>query len=81
MHLVHPARGRRTRPKPLDRHLQLGDFSNVVRHAEATKVEIDLLADGILTLEVRDNGKGISMSRSPTRHPSLMGSEYFLGAA
>jgi sigma-B regulation protein RsbU (phosphoserine phosphatase) len=36
-------------------------FSNVVRHAEATKVEIDLLeTDGILTLEVRDNGKGIS---------------------
>jgi PAS domain S-box-containing protein len=36
-------------------------LSNVVRHAEATKVEVDLLeADGILTLDVRDNGKGIT---------------------
>jgi signal transduction histidine kinase len=34
---------------------------NVVRHAEATRVEIDLTeSDGALTLEVRDNGKGIT---------------------
>jgi sigma-B regulation protein RsbU (phosphoserine phosphatase) len=52
----------------LDQNLSIAVFrifqetlSNVVRHAEATKVEIDLLqTDGILTLEVRDNGKGIS---------------------
>ncbi|HEU4382455.1 MAG TPA: ABC transporter substrate binding protein [Anaeromyxobacteraceae bacterium] len=36
-------------------------LSNVVRHARATRVEVDLLeADGTLTLEVRDNGRGIA---------------------
>jgi signal transduction histidine kinase len=52
----------------LDQDLSIAIFrifqetlSNVVRHAEATRVEVDLLAaDGILTLEVRDNGKGIT---------------------
>jgi sigma-B regulation protein RsbU (phosphoserine phosphatase) len=52
----------------LDQNLSIAIFrifqetlNNVVRHAEATKVEIDLLeTDGTLTLAVRDNGKGIS---------------------
>ena len=36
-------------------------LTNVIRHADATKVEINLYEkDGILLLEVVDNGKGIS---------------------
>jgi two-component system, NarL family, sensor histidine kinase UhpB len=36
-------------------------LTNVARHANATHVSIDLVeADGQLTLEVRDNGRGIS---------------------
>jgi len=37
-------------------------LTNVARHAEATAVEIRLTDEGAwLTLEVRDNGKGISL--------------------
>jgi signal transduction histidine kinase len=36
-------------------------LTNVIRHAEATKVEINLTEkDGMLLLEIVDNGKGIS---------------------
>jgi len=36
-------------------------LTNVARHAKATRVSIDLVeADNQLTLEVRDNGRGIS---------------------
>jgi len=36
-------------------------LTNVTRHAKATQVSIDLIdADGQLTLEVRDNGRGIN---------------------
>jgi two-component system sensor histidine kinase UhpB len=36
-------------------------LTNVARHAKATQVSIDLVeADGQITLEVRDNGRGIS---------------------
>ena len=36
-------------------------LTNVSKHAQATKVEIDLsLAGGVLSLEISDNGKGLS---------------------
>ena len=36
-------------------------LTNVIRHADATEVEIRITAkDGILTLEIQDNGKGIT---------------------
>jgi signal transduction histidine kinase len=36
-------------------------LTNVIRHAEATRVEVRISAkEGILILEVEDNGKGIS---------------------
>ncbi len=38
-------------------------FTNVIRHAKATKVEVRLTeADGQVTLAVRDNGRGISQA-------------------
>jgi signal transduction histidine kinase len=38
-------------------------LTNIVRHAEATKIEIRLEeAGGVLILEIRDNGKGINQS-------------------
>lgn len=40
-------------------------LTNIVKHAACTQVTIDLSdAEGVLTLEVKDNGKGIS----PTEH-------------
>ena len=36
-------------------------LTNVIRHAAATEVEIKIESkDGILTLEIQDNGKGIT---------------------
>lgn len=38
-------------------------LTNVSKHSQATKVEIDLsLAGGVLSLEISDNGKGLSQS-------------------
>lgn len=38
-------------------------LTNVIRHAEATKVEIRISAqEGILVLEIQDNGKGITQA-------------------
>ena len=45
---------------------------NVARHAHATRVELSLLnADGALTLEIRDNGKGFDPSREFPGHLGL----------
>jgi signal transduction histidine kinase len=47
-------------------------LTNVIRHANATKVEINLnIEDGILLLEVADNGKGIS--DAATTNPKSFG--------
>ncbi|MCV5649352.1 histidine kinase, partial [Escherichia coli] len=36
-------------------------LTNVSKHAQATRVRVDLtLAGGVLTLEVNDNGRGLS---------------------
>jgi signal transduction histidine kinase len=47
-------------------------LTNVIRHAGATKVVINLyVKDGMLRLEIVDNGKGIS--RAETNHPKSFG--------
>ena len=47
-------------------------LTNVIRHAGATKIEINLNAkDRVLILEIVDNGKGIS--RAATTHPKSFG--------
>ena len=44
-------------------------LTNVARHAEASRVEIELRCDhGWLTLEVRDNGRGIAPDRLSDPH-------------
>jgi len=44
-------------------------LTNVMRHAAASQVHMRLYQDGaMLTLEVRDNGKGITRERATTRH-------------
>lgn len=44
-------------------------LTNVMRHAAASKVHMRLYQDGaMLTLEVRDNGKGITRERTATPH-------------
>jgi PAS domain S-box-containing protein len=50
-------------------------LTNVARHSEATHVDVRLKkSDAFLTLEIRDNGKGISPSeRSGTRSLGLLG--------
>jgi signal transduction histidine kinase len=36
-------------------------LTNITKHAQASRVQIDLsLAGGVLSLEVRDNGRGLS---------------------
>lgn len=45
---------------------------NVARHAHATRVELSLLnADGALTLEIRDNGKGFDPAQPYPGHLGL----------
>jgi signal transduction histidine kinase len=47
-------------------------LTNVFRHAEASKVEIALAQrDGLLTVTVRDNGKGIDSSVADLRPDSV----------
>jgi signal transduction histidine kinase len=47
-------------------------LTNVIRHANATKVEINLNEkDGMLLLEIVDNGKGIS--KAATTDPKSFG--------
>ena len=47
-------------------------LANVVRHAEATEVEVSLAIEGgTAVLEIRDNGKG--MSREPIASPHSLG--------
>ena len=50
-------------------------LANVVRHAEATEVEISLaIEDGAAVLEIRDNGKGMSREQiASTRSLGLLG--------
>ncbi len=43
-------------------------LSNVARHADASRVDVSVRADGELSLIVRDNGIGI---KNPTRHSGL----------
>jgi signal transduction histidine kinase len=47
-------------------------LTNVARHANATRVDVELRAEeGNLTLEVRDNGRGIAKEKKPGRVLSL----------
>ncbi len=50
-------------------------LTNVIRHAGATQVTVDLNEhDGVLTLEVKDNGRGIARNEiSNTRSMGLLG--------
>jgi signal transduction histidine kinase len=70
------------RELPLDQNLSTTLFrifqetlTNVVRHAGATLVTVDLKADeGRITLEVKDNGRGISRAQmSDTNSMGLLG--------
>ena len=39
-------------------------LTNISKHAQATRVQIDLsLAGGVLSLEISDNGRGLSQRR------------------
>ncbi len=67
---------------PLDQNLSTTLFrifqetlTNIIRHAGATEVAVDLKeADGHITLEVKDNGRGISRSEiTNTRSMGLLG--------
>ena len=50
-------------------------LTNVLRHAQATRVEVRMLNDaGVFTLEVKDNGRGITeMERNNARSLGLLG--------
>jgi signal transduction histidine kinase len=49
-------------------HLAREALSNVVRHAEATRVTIELSRhDGSLELRIADNGRGFDVARIPSR--------------
>ena len=50
-------------------------LTNVLRHAQATQVEVKILKDaGVFILEVKDNGRGITeMERTNTRSLGLLG--------
>jgi signal transduction histidine kinase len=70
------------RDVPLDQNLSTTFFrifqetlTNVIRHAGATEVTVDLReADGRITLEVKDNGRGISRAAaSNTKSMGLLG--------
>lgn len=70
------------RDAPLDQNLSTTFFrifqetlTNVIRHAGATQVTVDLKeSDGRITLQVRDNGRGISRNEiTNTRSMGLLG--------
>ncbi len=70
------------RERPLDQNLSTTFFrifqetlTNVIRHAGATQVSVDLQEeDGRITLDVKDNGRGISRSEmSRTNSMGLLG--------
>jgi signal transduction histidine kinase len=70
------------RDRLLDQHLSTGLFrifqetlTNVIRHAGATRVAVSLKqADGRITLEVRDNGRGITRTEvSNAKSMGLLG--------
>jgi signal transduction histidine kinase len=50
-------------------------LTNIIRHAGATRVEVDLrVLDGRITLEVKDNGRGITKAEiSNTKSMGLLG--------
>ncbi len=50
-------------------------LTNATRHAEASRVEIDLnkQADGTYSLTIRDNGKGFDPTTATTHHFGLIG--------
>jgi PAS domain S-box-containing protein len=61
-------------------------LTNIIRHSGATEVNIILnLNDGQLTLEINDNGKGISQEAKPEKHTlGILGMKeraYFLGGS
>ena len=55
-------------------HILREALTNIVRHAQATNVRVMFLIDRhALELEVRDNGKGFDVDRSPAGHYGLVG--------
>ena len=76
-HRLRAARCRRRRPSwpagvPLVAYRTAQEaLTNITKHAQATRVQIDLsLAGGVLSLEISDNGRGLSQ-RGPGQGPLL----------